>query len=59
MKDFIPRAVRCHSFKERMVFLTISFCGLYDELVTILTFGLFTTNLRAVAVFDWFDYDGE
>lgn len=59
MKHFIPHAVRCGGFRERMLFLTISLCGLYDELVTLLSFGLFTTNLRAAAVFEWFDYDDE
>ena len=60
MKEFIPRPVNTLGFRERLIFLTISLCGLYDELITLLSFGMFTTNTRAVAVFEWFDdYDGE
>lgn len=60
MKEFIPHATTFNNFKERMMFMTVSLCGLYDELVVILSFGFFATNLRAAALFDWFDdYDGE
>lgn len=59
MKEFIPKSVDLDTWHDRFIFMLIALCGLYDDLITILSLGLFTTNVRATALFDWFDYDGE
>jgi hypothetical protein len=38
-----------------MIYVTVSLCGLYDDLVSILSLGMLITDVRAAALFDWFE----
>lgn len=54
LKAFKPRRAKHASSRQRRVYVLIALCGLYEELLTIITLGHFTVDTRAHALFDWF-----
>jgi hypothetical protein len=55
MRSFIPRFSNLNGLRERLIYVTVSLCGLYDDLISILSFGTLITDVRAAALFEWFD----
>ncbi len=55
MRSFIPRFSNLNGVREHMIYVTVSLCGLYDDLVSILSLGMLITDVRAAALFDWFE----
>lgn len=53
--SFIPRIAKHTSRSDQFVFFIASLCGVYDDLIAILSFGFLETNARAKALFVWFE----
>jgi hypothetical protein len=55
MRPFIPRFNDLPTFRYQLIYFTVSLCGLYDDLVSILSLGMLRSEVRAAALFDWFE----
>ena len=55
MRSFIPRFSNLNGVREHMIYVTVSLCGLYDDLVSIISLGFLTTNVTDAALFEWFE----
>jgi len=61
IRPFIPRLSKHETGKDQVFFFIACLCGLYDELISIITLGYMHTEVRAACLFDWFyqeDHDG-
>ena len=54
---FIPKIAKHASRREQFVFFVVCLCGLFDDLVSILSLGFLHTETRAFALFVLFAND--
>ena len=56
-KDYLPRMERCHGWRDRCQLIVLALASIYDGLVTVVSLGHLTTDVRAWLLFDVFEGD--
>lgn len=56
-KAILPRKLVCPGPRERRQMLLLALASIYDGLVTILSLGFYTTDIRAWLLFEVFEND--
>jgi len=54
---FIPKIAKHDSRREQFMFFVVCLCGLFDDLISIFSFGFLHTEARAYALFELFAHD--
>jgi hypothetical protein len=55
--NYLPRKARCRDWRERGQLIVLGAASIYDGLITVVSLGYLTTDIRAWLLFDVFEED--